>query len=421
MCEQIRWKKAHPLVSEEIENHIWDQKEALIAKGYDEETATAEAIKEMGDPVVVGTAFDRTHKPKLEWSIMILFAVMTLVGLAIRLWMINDGVSPVTFGTEMVQVIVGVACMITAYMVDFTIAGKYSKLINILLIVAAIAILVYSPIVNGQYSYLTYMIMLFPTAFAAIIYHMRSRGFVGLIICLLFFAIPLYFSMQIPSVSSLTLFVVSGLLLMTLAIVKGWFSVNKWLALLLTYLPVVALILAIISDSRFGGRIQEVIDFFVNPNSNRHYYEMIIRENIASAKWWGTGASTAAEIYYMHTDHLLTYVIHQFGWFFFIGVMVMIIAFIVRAAILCAKQKSILGRLLSTAVLLTFTLQVAMYVAYNLGYLFYSPLSLPLISNGGIALTMNMILIGLMLSVFKSGHMVKDSLPQRPANKLVEW
>lgn len=47
VCEQIRWKKAHGLVSEEIENHLMDQRDAFIAEGMDEETATDEAIKEM--------------------------------------------------------------------------------------------------------------------------------------------------------------------------------------------------------------------------------------------------------------------------------------------------------------------------------------------------------------------------------------
>ena len=49
-----------------------------------------------------------------------------------------------------------------------------------------------------------------------------------------------------------------------------------------------------------------------------------------------------------------------------------------------------------------------MYVASNLGFLLLSPLSLPIISYGGRALVTNMCLIGFLLSVFRTGDLVKD-------------
>jgi hypothetical protein len=36
---QIRWKRAHPFVLEEIKNHIIDQRDAFLREGLDEETA----------------------------------------------------------------------------------------------------------------------------------------------------------------------------------------------------------------------------------------------------------------------------------------------------------------------------------------------------------------------------------------------
>lgn len=48
-----------------------DQKNAFIANGLDEETATDKAIKEMGDPILVGSEFDRMYRPKIEWRIIV--------------------------------------------------------------------------------------------------------------------------------------------------------------------------------------------------------------------------------------------------------------------------------------------------------------------------------------------------------------
>ena len=37
VCEQIRWKKARQYVSKEIENHIYDQRDAFIKIGLDQD------------------------------------------------------------------------------------------------------------------------------------------------------------------------------------------------------------------------------------------------------------------------------------------------------------------------------------------------------------------------------------------------
>lgn len=62
------------------------------------------------------------------------------------------------------------------------------------------------------------------------------------------------------------------------------------------------------------------------------------------------------------------------------------------------------------AVLVTFTMEVILYVITNLGLPIMGSLTLPFISYSGMSTIVNMTLIGIMLSVFKSGDIVKDSL-----------
>ncbi|MDO0823829.1 FtsW/RodA/SpoVE family cell cycle protein [Desulfosporosinus nitroreducens] len=76
--------------------------------------------------------------------------------------------------------------------------------------------------------------------------------------------------------------------------------------------------------------------------------------------------------------------------------------------ILCKKQKSVLGFLVSLAIISTFSAQFILYISSNLGFWRLDPLSLPLISYGGRALVTNMCLIGLLLSVFRTGDLVTD-------------
>ena len=70
VCEQIRWKKAHPAVAQEIEDHLTDQKNAYLAAGDSESIAEEKALLQMGDPVSVGAALDQTHKPAPQWGII---------------------------------------------------------------------------------------------------------------------------------------------------------------------------------------------------------------------------------------------------------------------------------------------------------------------------------------------------------------
>ena len=84
VCQQIRWKKAHGVVAQEIENHLIDQKNAYIDMGDSESTAEEKALLQMGDPVTVGAALDSTHKPAPQWGMMGLVMVLFLLGAVIQ-------------------------------------------------------------------------------------------------------------------------------------------------------------------------------------------------------------------------------------------------------------------------------------------------------------------------------------------------
>ena len=62
-AEQLRWKKARPLVEDELLTHLCDQRDALMAGGMDEAAAAAESLRLTGDPYEIGTALDRVHRP----------------------------------------------------------------------------------------------------------------------------------------------------------------------------------------------------------------------------------------------------------------------------------------------------------------------------------------------------------------------
>lgn len=94
LSEQIRCKKARPMIVEEIENHINDQAEAYIKEGMGEEEAVEKAVLEMGDPVEAGVALDRVHRPRMQWELVISAALLSIVGLVMQIIIFKMGCFP---------------------------------------------------------------------------------------------------------------------------------------------------------------------------------------------------------------------------------------------------------------------------------------------------------------------------------------
>lgn len=415
MCEQIRWEKAHYMISEEMENHILDQKYAFIAEGLDEETATEKAIKEMGDPVLIGTELDRTHRPKTEWSIIFLTGIILLLGFGIRSIVGLEPDTPYFLLRDLTTTGIGLLGMTLAYFVDFTIIGRFPKSIFAGLTIATIGTMALSPHIHGRPAYVPFMLLLFPTVMAGVIYNMRNKGCLGIILSGLFFVIPLLMGIMSSYLSIALLCGLAFLILITIAITKGWFNVDKLQGLLLVYIPTIIVsgiffIKIVLGRQYMVDRLLAIINPANDPMGSG-YLTGLMRNMLSNAKLIGKG--TLGEMSYMipeiHTNYILTYLIHRLGWIPFIIVIGVVSIFIIHGFKLCSKQKSVLGRLVSTAVLTTFTMEVVLYTITNLGFPVIGSLTLPFISYSGMSTIINMSLIGVMLSAFRTGDIVRDN------------
>lgn len=414
VCDQIRWKKAHAVISKEIEDHISDQKNAFIVSGLDEETATNKAIKEMGDPVLIGSEFDHIYRPKVEWSVIVMTAIMLLLGIAIRVFITYNSDIQLILSKNVFSIIIGIGCVALFYFLDFTIIGKYPKAIYFSFNAITIVATLLSPIYNGRSFYTQFLLLLFPIVFAGIIYSMRTKGYLGVILSGVSMAIPMFMGVMSVHYSSVVLFTLACLILLTYAIVKGWFNVKKLNAILLIYIPTVISSFAILFSSPYRlERLMTSVVPSLDPRGSG-WIATITRKIITNAKFIGQGDFKLAELPVtkalpcIETDYLLTYLIHELGWISFFVIMAVLILFIIRLFILCSRQKSVLGKLVSTSALITFTMQIIIYASSNLGLPVLTQQTLPLISYGGTATIINMILIGILLSVFKADILVSD-------------
>ena len=417
VCEQIRWKRAHEVVSEEIENHLIDQRDAYILHGEDEKSATQKAILQMGDAVSIGMGLDKTHKPKPQWTMITLTALLMLIGMLSSYLMSRFSLIPYA---------ISVTVFVVCYFLDFTILGKYAKHLYFIVLATSVSYLGFvvtpptlvSSQINNRAISLTYLSLIFPITYSIFIYALRHKGFMGVILCGLGYIPFAAVLLLIPSFTGFVLFTISTLVILFLSITKGWFGIDKKRGLLLLLIPtLIAISFTVLYTVRNPYSLSR-LSIAINPSSDpfdRGYISILVRDFLANSKFVGEGAIPASfgdnitMLPVSGTNFVLAALTHKFGWVTFIGIIGVVTAFSVYGLYYSAKQKSVLGNLVSLPIVITFIYQAFTYIMNNLGFGLLSSLSLPLVSYGKTALVINSVLIGFMLSVFRTGEIFKDS------------
>lgn len=373
VCEQIRWKKARPLVAREIEDHIYDQRDALISNGYSEETATKNAVAQMGDAVLVGFELDKTHKPRPQWIMILLTAALMFIGILSNYYIAASKFSRDSFHflPFMVPLLIFVFC----YYVDFTIWGKYAIPCYYVIVILSVIGLLYNSELADQHWFhrgvmpfnLSYLSLIYPLVYALFVYAMHNKGYRGILFCLLSYLPLAAILLSVHTLSGYQLFSVTACILICISILKGWMGEIKKKVFFLSFFILF-----------FATQITYISNYlFINDDT------------------------------YYYTDTTFLKTIQNRGFYVAIGVIAILIAFFAAGIYKTAKQKSMLGTLVSLSILSTFILQIILYIIDYLGYA--KSFSFPLISYGKTAFTINAALIGFMLSVFRTGENFNDN------------
>lgn len=187
VCDQIRWKQTRKAVAEELTDHLLLQKEAFLTEGLSEEEAETRTVEEMGDGIVVGLALDRTHRPKPQWQMVLVAAVLLCMGLFCRLT-----IDQVSFGMGLlVPVFLAAAIFAGAYFLDFTLLARKAKWIFLLFLAMLILAVPFVEKSGGEsvffffdYAYaLTGLALLVPLPFLSMLFLTRRKGNRGYWFC----------------------------------------------------------------------------------------------------------------------------------------------------------------------------------------------------------------------------------------------
>lgn len=425
-AEQLRWKKARPLVEDELLTHLCDQRDTLMAQGMDETIATAESLRLTGDPYEIGTALDRVHRPKTPTALFVLAAVIALSGLAFTA-LVSAGDGGIFLTRQCAALLLGTAAMLAAYFLDFTLLGRFALPLA-LVFHAALVPLSLLP-VGGFSLFRTYVStrlllrglpLLLPLMFALLLYALREwRGW-GVFAAFVCLAVQLRFCAAIPSLTDLCfLFLCDGALLIFCAR-SGWFGLGRKPEMLLTILPFAACIVSGLALGAlwFSRQLALVLDPYAQIEG-RGYRIAMLRELLQNARLIGQGGAGTYSGPHLARygcdgiaslqDHAMTLLVHRCGWLALIALAALLSALLIVAFRRCRRQESMLARLVAYSVLLSFGAQT---VAYLLCDLTLIPLAggaaFPLFTFGVRTLLLNMIQLGFLLSTLRTGSVVRD-------------
>ena len=175
VCREVRSKNIHGNITEELEAHIEDQKNYYVKKGLDEETAFLESIKQMGDPVLIGRQLDLTYRPKTEWSILIITAVLVIIAEIVQYFLSRAGSGNYdNFLRFLLYVPIGIAVFCTMYFLNYTVLQRYSKIAYFAILIITITSLSFTQPTNGVYNQAYYFYLIITPILAGVICNFRN-------------------------------------------------------------------------------------------------------------------------------------------------------------------------------------------------------------------------------------------------------
>ena len=329
LTDQIRCKKAHPMIVEEYQAHIEDQADAYIQEGMGKEDAIEAAIAQMGDPVEAGVALDRVHRPKMCASLMMTILVLTLIGIVAQSVIFKDVDNTYVQETYLLRSIaynlIGFAVMAMICYLDYSFLSKHILGFygGWYLVVIFLNHFFEAGIFGGSYSsqrVLIYQLLaFFPPIYAGILFHYRNQGIKGFskAVLLLFLAIPpITASDKMSGCVELYAVVV---VLWTSAFLKGWYGNKRWLKVSLLWTFVLLLPASVIAKIVMGpaGSYRAVrLKAFFNPEAYagaEGYITTQIQNIVGKLNFAGSITSLQNQLPNSYNDFIILSIFSYFG------------------------------------------------------------------------------------------------------------
>ena len=426
LLEQVRFKKAHKGIEDELRAHIEDQISDNMAAGMDREAAERAAVADMGDPVEVGISMDRVHRPRLAWNVIIISIFIGLISSVIHEIVAYDAsgadeaISVLGSHGFYTKVFIGIIAMIAVYMIDYTVIAKYAKVIALgmlgLLLLGSLGL----PI-NGIHMYLRFgpiyfltsaFMLLYIPLYGAIVYKYRGSSVGAFFKALTWMVIPSIIVIRWPRLSTAVVMIITMTVQLSIAVAKGWFKVPKKLTISTLWVAITVFPMALLALLYKNGQLSNYqmvrIRAFLYLDNDAAYVTKTVRSFNTVNFVGGSGKEVLGYLPNPNSDFLLTYLANKYGALIVVAIIASVAAIIITGCIASAKSKNQLGLIMGVGCMNVLFVNMLLNLFENLGIIPYTDSFMPFFSVGGSYIVLAYIFLGIILSIYK----YKDAYPQ---------
>lgn len=416
VCSRIKFQDIHGNIRVELLDHLDCIIEEYQEKGKTSEEAIELGLKQMGDPNIVGKKLNKVHKPKPEWSILILTSIFTLIGILAIYTMNFYGLEVVLGDRRMIiksilTFVVGIGVVAGLYFFDYR---KIKSLSKYLYIGTSILVILGNSLTNfGVFNTCKGNIVVFGTSFTYLVPFLYAIALSGIFsedrwekdkiilnLGILILPIVLILVFQSSTVAPIIMYISMILVLM--------FSSGSDIKYILGLVGsgIVVLTFFVFNEPYRVRRFKSFLNPLQDPLGNG-FMDIQLRKLIFSAGLFGNRANMAnsetsiLNIAEMSTDYIFSYIVHAFGWIAGISIIVLSFVFFIRLIKAIKDIEDSYGKLLVATFSSLFIVQFVYNILMVLGLVPVAGISLPFISYGTTLDMVNMIMIGIISSVYR--------------------
>lgn len=401
LAEQIRYKKALPMIEKELEDHMEDQKKDFLASGMTEKEAEAAAVMEMGDPVSVGVDMDRIHRPKMAWGLILLTGALYLAGMIFRYLLYDRSGLGIYIANSWVYYVLAFVVMIGVCYVDYSRIGEKARELTVgLFLILMAGIWFGGTVVNGSFGWISVggmmilnvrvLVYLFLPLYGAILYRYRGQGYE---------VIWKAAAWMLP------------------AVVVVFYANSLMLALLLcVFSMVIFLLLYAGMVWKFGAVYQkERLQMLLPPYGEEISAVMEpLRSTAANSHMVGSSAQAMKGLeMYGDRAFLFTYILSFCGILtavLFISLIAVLLFYLLKHTL---RQRNQAGRIMGLGCTVVLVGRLVIYLLGNLGLQPYGDGYCPFLSTGGSSAVVTGILLGLLFSIYRYQNIAKEPKKSR--------
>ena len=428
VCGEIKYRPVRKGICEELKSHIQEIEEEYTNKGIPENEAEEKAVLQMGAPEEIGRKLNKIHKPKLDWKLLLLMAILMGFGVFVAI-LKQKNTNDNYIQSTIIYMIIGTILSIGIYFFDYKLLKKYSTTIYIIAsILMILPIIQFGFIPRGVYNIRLFGIIISPSTIALPLYLVSfiglifnynktnnfnmtilnkeiviNKDMIKIIVCSV---ISLILMEYISSITNSIILGIVYLIISTVKIIQN--KKNRIKNLIILYvIPVFIGLMLILTLVKSPYRLERIVSSFnpeIDPESSG-YVGMLQKEILENAKIIGEADTMAISsnqsIINLESNYTFIYILGRTG-ILVAGLLVCTIILTSIKLIINAKNiKEQYGKFLIIGLSSLYILQSFATILMNVNMGVQTNVNLPFVTYGGIYFIVSILSMAIIFSVYR--------------------